>query len=161
MFGVDFVGIACPDDTPPCGLAGLARLTRTAIDDLGLTQACVDGFSDCRTLPPDAAAALTRLQDMASERHAHESQPSRWSRWRGRRGPSNMGIEVDLSGDDRRIIEDFGPYSIHTELSDSKRRVVLVLHDSGTGVSISADDRQQALVSRFLHEGGARFVERP
>lgn len=134
---VDFLAIRCPGDVPPCQLAGLLRLTWAATDVFGLISATVDGFSDCSDLPADASAALQRLRALAADRHA--SAPRRGGFLRAVRpeAPTNMAVEVELRGTDREVVTAFAPYSIHAELVDESGAVLLVLHDSGTAVSLS------------------------
>ena len=156
--GVDYVGIQCPGDEPPCHLAGLVALTAKLIDELALTDATVDGFSDCRDLPFDAVKALARLQEVARESHERDATGSRWYRWLQRKGPTNMAVEFHLSAPDRYAVERFAPYSIHAELRDGSGLVEVILHDSGTGVSISTDtEAHDALVARVLDEGRVAY----
>ena len=130
------MGIQCPGDEPPCHLAGLVALTAKLIDELALTRATVDGFSDCRDLPFDAVKALARLEEVARENHERNAAGSRWYRWQHRKGPTNMAVEFHLRAPDRYAVEGFAPYSIHAELHDGSGLVEVVLHDSGTSVSI-------------------------
>lgn len=152
------MGIQFPGDEPPCHLAGLVALTAKLIDELALTRATVDGFSDCRDLPLDAVNALARLEGVASENHERDTSRSRWYRWPRRKGPTNMAVEFHLSAPDRYAVERFAPYSIHAELHDGSGLVEVVLHDSGTGVSISTDTAaHEALVARVLDEARVAY----
>ncbi len=158
--GVHYVGIQCPGDEPPCHLAGLVTLTAKLIDELALTRATVDGFSDCRDLPLAAVKALARLEEVASENHERDATRSRWHRWLRRKGPTNMAVEFHLSAPDRYAVEGSAPYSIHAELHDDSGLVEVVLHDSGTGVSISTDTAaHEALVARVLDEVQATYEQ--
>ena len=150
---MEYVRIECPGDDPPCHLAGLTALTATLIDDLALLSATVDGFTDCRDLPPGAVTALDRLEQVAAEKHKRNTAASRWYRWARRKGPTNMAVELDLRTADRSIATAFGPYSIHAELRDRDGHVKVVLHDSGLSVSISTTDADgEAGISRILDD---------
>lgn len=142
----------------PCYLAGLVTLTGKLIDALALASATVDGFTDCRDLPRDAAEALARLEEVAAEKHGRDAATSRWYRWLRRKGPTNMAVEFDLGGPVRYVVEQFAPYSIHAALRDAKVLIEVVLHDSGTGVSISTDSpADEARVARVLDEAAVPY----
>ena len=152
------MAVRCPADVPPCVLVGLSALTAALIDDLNLVSAVVDAFSDCRELPASATAALTSLEAIAASTRERAALHSRWYRWLRRSGPTNMGIEVDLRGEQRHLIEAFGPYSIHCERADPDGQVVVVLHDSGTSVSLTPTDRvPEAEVRGVLEAAGVAF----
>lgn len=158
---MEFLAIACPRDTPPCELSGLVRLTDALLDALPLVDAFVDGFSDCETLPPDAASALRQLEEIAAQRHRRDLERSRVYRWLRRRGPTNMGVELNLAGEQRRIAAIFGPYSIHCEIDRRNGQAAVILHDSGTSVSVrTADDRESEAVQRLLADASASFRAR-
>lgn len=161
MAAVEYLAIHCPGDTPPCNLDGLVGFTKAAIKTLALVRASVDAFTDCRSLPLDAAAALSQLEAIAGRRHEHDEPASPRRRWLSGRSPSNMGVELDLDGDQRSVVEVFGPYSIHTEVLDARGERVLVLHDSGDSVRISARLDEAPLVERLLADAGATFTIRP
>jgi hypothetical protein len=126
----------------------MVAITTAVIDLLGLVEATVDGFSDCDQLPAHALAALADLQAVALVEHEQQMQGSRWYRWLRRHGPSNMGVSFDLRLDCRYVVEQFGPYSINTEITDPDGRLVLDLHDSGSGVSIGRSTRSMRGSSR-------------
>lgn len=139
-------------------LAGLVALTAKLIDELALTRATVDGFSDCRDLPFDAVKALARLEEVASEDHERDATRSRWHWWLRRKGPTNTAVEFPLSAPGRYAVEKFAPYSIHAELRDGSGLVEVVFHDSGTSVSISTDTAaHEAVVARVLDEARAAY----
>jgi hypothetical protein len=65
-----------------------------------------------------------------------------------------MGIELDLETDDGRLAaEAFGPYSIHAEFVDARGLCVLVLHDSGREVTVSAADCHDKITIEDLLAG--------
>ncbi len=147
---MEYVAIQCPGDDPPCRLPGLVALTARLIDELALTAATIDGFSDCGDLPVDAAKALARLDQVSTASQEGDATRFRWLR---RKEPTNMALQFDLSTPARRVVEAFAPYSIHAELRDRWGLIELVLHDSGTAVSISTDlATDDTLVGRVLDE---------
>jgi hypothetical protein len=159
---VEFLSLRCPGDDPPCKLDGMVALTTAVIDVLKPTTAMVDGFSDCNQLPAQADAALADLREVALVEHEREAKSSRWYRWLRRDGPTNMGVILDLRKSGRHIVEQFGPYSINTELTDAEGRLVFDLHDSGSTVWIETfTPEHDSAIARLLGEAEVSFVLRP
>lgn len=159
---MEFLSLRCPGDDPPCKLDGLVALTAAVIDVIKPTGAMVDGFSDCGQLPPEAEAALADLRAVALGEHEREAQSSRWYRWLRRDGPTNMGVMLDLRAGGRHIVEQFGPYSINTEVTDAEGRLILDLHDSGSSVWIETfTPEHDSAITRLLCEAEVSFVLRP
>ena len=72
-----------------------------------------------------------------------------------------MAVRVDLDPAGRHIVEQFGPYSINTEVRDTEGRLVLHLHDSGSSVKINTFTPQDdTAVARLLQEAEVVFVVR-
>jgi hypothetical protein len=159
---VKFLSLRCPGDEPPCELGGLVKLTAAVIDLLDLVEGTVDGFSDCDNLPGSAEAALAELREAALVEHQRSLEASRWYRWLRRDGPTNMGVSFDLSTPGRRVIEQFGPYSINTEVTDAEGRLVLDLHDSGSTVWIETFmPEHDRAIARLLQDSAVTFTLRP
>lgn len=73
-----------------------------------------------------------------------------------------MGVIFDLRQNDRHIVEQFGPYSINTELTDADGRVVFDLHDSGSSVWIETfTPEHDSAIARLLRESEVSFDLRP
>jgi hypothetical protein len=160
--GVEFLSLRCPGDDPPCKLSGMVSLTAALLDVLDAAEVTVDGFSDCNELPTEAKAALADLQAMALVEHEREAESSRWYRRLRRDGPTNMGITFDPRVAGRHIVEQFGPYSINTEVRDTEGRLIFDLHDSGSSVWVETftPDHDSA-VTDLLRQAEVAFVLRP
>ena len=140
----------------------MVALTAAVLDVLDAAEAMVDGFSDCNELPSDAKAALADLEAMALAEHEREAGSSRWYRWLRRNGPTNMGITFDPRVAGRHIVEQFGPYSINTEVRDAEGRLIFDLHDSGSSVWIETfKPEHDSAISRLLRDAEATFTLRP
>lgn len=151
----EYLGIRCRDDVPPCELSGLRALTLDLIGALGYTFAYVDAFSDCATLPPTAAQSRDALVGVANLNHQERLQQSRWYRWLRRKGPTLMGIELDLGeAAHREVATEFAPYSIHA-LVGSEDGTGLLLHDSGSAVTLVVRREETDAVQRMLASHGA------
>ncbi|HEV2124869.1 MAG TPA: hypothetical protein VGW38_19140 [Chloroflexota bacterium] len=123
-----------------------------------MTSATVDGFTDCRDLPDEAAQGLAHVERVAAKKYELDGHASRWHRWLRRTGPTNMAIAFDLTEPSRSLVAAFAPYSIHAELRNHQGTVQLVLHDSGGEVSLSADqDVDVSQVAKILDEAQAEY----
>lgn len=159
---MEFLRLRCPGDDPPCKLSGLVSLTAALLDVLDVAEVMVDGFSDCHELPTEAMAALADLQAIALVEHERQAESSRWYRWLRRDGPTNMGITFDPREVGRRIVEQFGPYSINTEIRDAEGRLVVDLHDSGSSVWVETfTPEHDRAVAEVLRQAEVAFIVRP
>ena len=132
----EFLGIRCESDDAPCDLVGLRSVTAGLIDAVSFTFAYVDAFTDCRELPAPAESAREALISVGKVQHEARRAESRWYRWLRRKGPTLMGVELDLRNDSQRAIAvEFGPYSIHA-LIGADDGTGLLLHDSGSAVTL-------------------------
>jgi hypothetical protein len=113
------------------------RVCHTLIDVLGpiLQDGFIDGYSDFgpSEMDDDALDALELIRERAKQRSANK-------KWFG--NPENlMGIDLDVSHEnDRRILRDFGPWTIHTEIYSRERTPtkginVLCFDDSGSSIT--------------------------
>lgn len=158
---MEFLSLRCPGDDPPCQLSGMVALTATLLDVLDAVEVMVDGFSDCNELPPEAKAALSDLEAIALAEHERQAESSRWYRWLRRKGPTNMGITFDPREVGRHNVEQFGPYSINTEIRDAEGRLVLDLHDSGSSVWVETfTPEQDSAVTALLRHAEIAFTLR-
>lgn len=157
-----FLGVRCAGDRPPDLLSGLVALTTLLVARVPLRFAVIDGFTDARALPADAADGLATLVRFAAARHARDLEASRWYRWLRRAGPTNMGIEVDLTDPGTSSVVAFAPYSIHATLRSERRDVEVTFHDSGvSGARVSMTSATVAAdVRAFLDEAGAAYEVR-
>ena len=71
-----------------------------------------------------------------------------------------MAVELDLGrADHRTIFADFGPYSIHTETIDEvDGESPLVLHDSGSSITIRCDSTTASEVQAVLANYDATYT---
>lgn len=158
---MEFLDLRCPGDDPPCKLGGLVSLTAALLDVLDAVEVTVDGFSDCIQLPPHAKAALADLEATALAEHQREAESSGWYRWLRRKGPTNMGITFDPRAVGRHIVEQFGPYSINTEIRDAEGRLVVDLHDSGSSVWVETfTSEHDSAVTAVLRDAEVAFTLR-
>lgn len=128
------------------GLAGVARLCNAIlqIEATNLSHAFIDAISDFKELPSHVQEALDELMRLANDRFRIQSSKGLLGRRRLQKGPSPMGLELDLSNSDHiELLNVFGPYSIHAEAyKKSDRKPFLVMHDSGTSVTFYLAESQ-------------------
>ena len=60
--------------------------------------------------------------------------------------------------DDRRIVRDFGPWTIHAEIYSKERRprkgiAVLCFHDSGSSITAELTEQEAVRLADLLPEG--------
>jgi hypothetical protein len=141
----------------PCQLDTLRTVCAAVVESLGPSVAVLDGFTDCRSLPPAAQAAHDRLRALADARWVPPARRRRWPRWIRPRTPTYMDVRLDLVDPDQRsIFLGFGPWSICADVfrADDDAPALLELEDTGAAVilTMTADERSR-LLDAFARAG--------
>ncbi len=99
----------------------------------------------------NAVDAMELIRERANHRRANK-------KWFG--NPENLaGIDLDLSHEtDRRILRDFGPWTIHTEIYSKERTPrkgidVLCFHDSGSSITAELTEPEVNKLADLLPPG--------
>jgi hypothetical protein len=131
------------------------RVCHALLDLLGpiLHDGIIDGYSDFgpSQMNQEALDALDLIRRRASQRRSNR-------KWFG--NPENYaGVDLDMSNEeDRRIVRDFGPWTIHTEIYSKVRRPskgidVLCFHDSGASITGELTEQEASRLADLLPEG--------
>ena len=121
----------------------LAREVLRRLEGL-TTKAYVDGFTDVRALPPDAADALTKIKKRAPLERGLLKRPRR----------TYMAVPLSISDPDEfELVISFAPYSIHTEVMGHDGTTALVLHDTSTAIEVRADTSTMAAIANAFPPG--------
>jgi hypothetical protein len=139
------------------GREGVQSACIALIDTLSpiLHDGFIDGYSDFPASAMNQAAldALALIQQRATERASRK-------RWFG--NPTNlMGIDLKMSrAEDRQILRDFGPWSIHAEVYSGSRKPsdgnsVMCFHDSGLSITAELTEEEATRISEQLPDGAS------
>lgn len=131
------------------------RVCHELIDLLSpiLHDGFIDGYSDFGSsdMDDEALNAFELIRERAQQRAANK-------KWFG--NPENLaGIDLDLSHEtDRRILRDFGPWTVHAEIYSKERRpkkgiAVLCFHDSGLSITAELAEQEAAGLADLLPAG--------
>jgi hypothetical protein len=125
------------------------------LDLLGpiLHDGVIDGYSDFgpSEMNQEALDALEFIKERAKQRRSNR-------KWFG--NPENYaGVTLDMSNDeDRRIVRDFGSWTIHSEIYSNERYPskgidILSFHDSGSSITAELTAQEAARLAELLPEG--------
>jgi hypothetical protein len=109
-----------------------------------MMTAYVDGFSDIKKLPEEAAVALSEIRQRAPLRP------------RLLRRPDRTFMTIALSARDPlefQLLVEFAPYSMHVEVVDGNGVAVLVLHDTSSAIALRPDAETKAVIENELPAG--------